>query len=195
MGGIDDFTNIAELTGREHFICHWLLVRIYPENTKLKHAFWRMANSKGKNRYIPSSRAYNEAKTLHSDVLSERLSGKKLTEITKDRISKSNMGKRRTDGQRKNISESLKGIDNGWDGRKHSEDAKEKMANAKIGKLASDETKLKMSISRKGKKHTEEAKQNMSNRTKGISKKKYECDVCGRLIGGASNLERHKDSH
>jgi rubrerythrin len=195
MGGTNDPGNIAELTGREHFICHWLLARIHPDNKGLIHAFWMMSNCKGKNRYSPSSRAYNEAKILHSLAVSESSFGKKLSEFTKAKISKSNLGKRRTDVQKKNISESLKDKDNGWNDRKHSDDSKIKMANAKIGKKASDETKLKMSISRIGKKHTEEAKKNMSNNMKGISKKKYECDICGILIGGVFNFKRHKDSH
>jgi hypothetical protein len=195
LGGTDNPSNIVKLTGREHFICHWLLVKIHPNNKKLIHAFWMMANCRKDNRYIPSSRAYNEAKILHSNVLSENMLGKKLSKVTKDKISIANLGKKRTEEQCKNISESLKGKDNGWNNRKHSEDSKRKMAIAKIGTNASDETKQKMSISKKGKKHTDEAKQNMSNAMKGIPKKRYECSVCGRLIGGAKNLERHKNSH
>lgn len=30
--------NIILLTAREHFICHWLLTRIHPGNTKLAYA-------------------------------------------------------------------------------------------------------------------------------------------------------------
>lgn len=29
MGGSDDKENLVELTGREHFIAHWLLCKIY----------------------------------------------------------------------------------------------------------------------------------------------------------------------
>ena len=38
MGGSDDKENLVSLTAREHFLCHHLLVRIYPENIKLKFA-------------------------------------------------------------------------------------------------------------------------------------------------------------
>lgn len=195
IGGVDDPDNIVKLTGREHFICHWLLVRIYPDNKRLIHAFWMMSNCRNDNRYVPSSRTYNEAKILHTNALSKNMVGNKLSKATKDKISIANLGKKRTEEQRKNISESLKGKDNGWNNRKHSEDSKRKMAIAKIGTTASDETKQKMSDSRMGKKHTDEAKQNMSNSMKKIPKKKYECNICGRLIGGANNLKRHKDSH
>ena len=195
MGGTNDYNNIVKLTGREHFICHWLLARIYPENRKLSHAFWMMANCRKDNRHIPSSRTYDEARILHSTAVSERQTGNKLSKVTKSKISNANLGKKRTKEQCKNISESLKGKPNGWEGRTHNKDSKRKMAIAKIGTTTSDETKQKMSISKIGKKHTEQAKQNMSNNMKGIPKKKYECDICGRLIGGATNLERHKDSH
>lgn len=195
IGGTNDFNNIVVLTGREHFICHRLLVKIYPNNKKLIHSFWMMSNCRKDNRYIPSSRAYNEAKILHSKAISEHLIGKKLSKLTKDKISKANLGKKRTEEQRENISNSLKGKPNGWNGRKHSEKAKQKMTEAKIGTKASEETKLKMSASKIGKKHSEEAKQNMSKGMKGITKRKYECDICKKLIGGLNNLKRHKDSH
>jgi hypothetical protein len=64
MGGGNEIENIVKLTAREHFIAHWLLSRLYPNNIKINRAFWLMANSPipNKKRYIPSSRAYKEAK-------------------------------------------------------------------------------------------------------------------------------------
>ena len=44
MGGSDIQSNIAVLTAREHFLCHWLLCRIYPSNNKIVHAFWLMCS-------------------------------------------------------------------------------------------------------------------------------------------------------
>jgi hypothetical protein len=64
MGGSNEKQNLVELTAREHFICHWLLCRVYPENKKLGHAFWFMSkqNSPTQQRdYIVSSRTYAEA--------------------------------------------------------------------------------------------------------------------------------------
>lgn len=64
MGGSDDKDNLVCLTAREHFICHWLLCRIYPENRKLGHAFWFMSmqNAPTQQRnYTVSSRTYAEA--------------------------------------------------------------------------------------------------------------------------------------
>lgn len=58
LGGINSLMNRALLTAKEHFICHWLLTRMYPEGTdeyrKMIYAFWRMRSTNGSNhkRYI-----------------------------------------------------------------------------------------------------------------------------------------------
>ena len=60
LNGKDELSNIALLTGREHFICHWLLVKIYPINTiaheKMLYALWRMSskNNAQYGRYVNS---------------------------------------------------------------------------------------------------------------------------------------------
>lgn len=64
LGGSDDPHNIAILTAREHFLCHWLLSRLYPDSIKLAHSFLMMCKAKGikQQRYIPSSRVFEEAR-------------------------------------------------------------------------------------------------------------------------------------
>ena len=47
IGGSDDKSNLVKLTAREHFLCHWLLVKIYADKPraireKLSHAFNNM---------------------------------------------------------------------------------------------------------------------------------------------------------
>lgn len=79
-----------------------------------------------------------------------------------------------------------------WNGRTHSEESKQRMREKKLGTRASDETRKKMSESRTGLVRTEEQKRHFSNVMKGIPKKKYECQVCSKLIGGVSNLHRHE---
>ena len=65
MGGSDEKDNLVLLTAREHFICHWLLVRIYTDNKKLIYSFHAMCKqNKSGNRYNPSSRVYEEARKL-----------------------------------------------------------------------------------------------------------------------------------
>jgi hypothetical protein len=79
-----------------------------------------------------------------------------------------------------------------WNGRTHSEETKQKMREKKLGTRASNETKRRMSESRTGLVRTEEQKKHFSAIMKGIPKRKYECQSCGRLIGGGSNLQRHE---
>lgn len=67
LGGTNKKENLILLTGREHFLVHWILVRIYPNNSKLAFAFWAMCNQKNKEqgeRCTPSSRAYGEARKV-----------------------------------------------------------------------------------------------------------------------------------
>lgn len=45
LGGLDDNSNLTELTLREHYICHKLLSFIYPNNRSLAHAYWMMTAS------------------------------------------------------------------------------------------------------------------------------------------------------
>lgn len=65
-------SNIVLLTAKEHFVCHRLLVRLYPENIKLSYALWMMCNKVGGNtasRYTPTGREYQEIREAHSNVL------------------------------------------------------------------------------------------------------------------------------
>ena len=128
MNGTDDASNLAELTAKEHFICHLLLVQIYPGDKKLVYALWRMVNSKGRydKRYIPSGRIYEFIKQTHANVMSETYTGRRMskeciekrkltrksfvhTEMTKEKISKANSGKIRSDEFKQNLSKLHKG--------------------------------------------------------------------------------------
>ena len=48
IGGNNDEHNLVLLTAKEHFICHHLLTKIYPENDSLHYAFCMMCNMKNK---------------------------------------------------------------------------------------------------------------------------------------------------
>jgi len=79
LGGSNDRTNLVMLTAREHFICHWLLVKIYPKGSSARHkmlyAFWRMHGSDNAvmmHRYI-NSRAYEYLRTEFAELLSSHM--------------------------------------------------------------------------------------------------------------------------
>jgi len=63
MNGTNEPNNLVDLAAREHFLIHWLLHEMYPENSDLRYAFWSMCrNSDNQQRYKPSSRVYEYAK-------------------------------------------------------------------------------------------------------------------------------------
>jgi hypothetical protein len=79
LGGSNEEENLAELTAREHFLCHMLLCEIYPKEHKLKHALFLMAIGKQKikeNIYIIGSRVYERLKQEYSQMLTGKKQNK-----------------------------------------------------------------------------------------------------------------------
>jgi hypothetical protein len=67
MGGNNSSTNIVRLLAREHFLCHWLLVKMTEGKHKrsMSHALRMMLAinpKKHKDRYIPKSKIYELVK-------------------------------------------------------------------------------------------------------------------------------------
>lgn len=80
LGGSNESTNLIKLTAREHFICHFLLVKIHitkPTRFKMINAFAAMLQqSKNQQRYV-NSRLYEKMKTEFSLTQSINQSGGK----------------------------------------------------------------------------------------------------------------------
>lgn len=76
LGGADDKNNIVKLTAREHFICHWLLVKMFDTGTverkKMLHALWCMRRqpTKDNQRYL-NARAYEKLRIEYAQHISE----------------------------------------------------------------------------------------------------------------------------
>lgn len=86
IGGSNKKENLVELTAREHFLCHWILTRIYPESSKLAYAFWFMSHQKTQHQertYKITSRMYEEA-----------VKGLVMTEEHREKIRKTRIGKK-----------------------------------------------------------------------------------------------------
>lgn len=73
LGGTNDSENLVLLTGREHYVAHWLLTKFTGNTTKQKmvFAFWLMAltnkdNNKNLSREKITSRQFQRARVLHS---------------------------------------------------------------------------------------------------------------------------------
>lgn len=199
IGGDDSENNLVLLTAKEHFVCHKLLILIYPNQTKLVYALWMMSN--GSNTYRRkhlkvSSRDYELSRKLYIETHSEKMKGRIVDEKIGKKISDSKKGFKHSEESKKRISESNKdkiGEKNSFYGRKHTEESKKKMSESAKNKVVSEETKKKMSIIRTGKKHTEESKKLMSENMKGKKKIKVICDICNNEIA-SNNILRHKKS-
>ena len=77
MGGSDDKSNLVDLTAKEHFIVHKLLVEIYPDSNELVNAIWCMSNlnnSMGRN-YRVGAMEYERLKSKWALILSDKMSG------------------------------------------------------------------------------------------------------------------------
>lgn len=80
LGGSNDEENLIRLTAREHFICHWLLVKMYDKGTiernKMLCALWRMNNNGApdqKEHYI-NARAYEKLRIEFAKNISKLMS-------------------------------------------------------------------------------------------------------------------------
>lgn len=81
IGGTDDIDNIVSLTAREHFLCHYLLAKMYELETlewyKMNHAFMLMkASSSNQHRYF-NSRLYSALRSNMQMVMSDAQKGNK----------------------------------------------------------------------------------------------------------------------
>lgn len=151
MGGVDIKSNLVRLTAKEHFICHKLLTEIYPNESGLHYATFRMThiiNAIGEERdYRIGAREYQRLKENIGRPQSEETKQKireSLTGIThsdevnkkKGRSGELNVSKRKD--IRKKISKALKGrvLSNEW---------KQKISESKRGVPVSEERKKKTS--------------------------------------------------
>lgn len=67
MGGTDEATNLVSLTPEEHYLCHLLLVKIYPNNIKLvKAAMFMVSANKDQQR---NNKLYGWLKRQYSEYM------------------------------------------------------------------------------------------------------------------------------
>jgi hypothetical protein len=102
MNGSNEPNNLVILTAREHFLIHWLLHEIYPNNTDLKYAFWSMCRSSdNQTRSLTGTKWYHkpdgrnlrafpdDPKIVQEGWLSGRFNGKLISDkANKDREKK-----------------------------------------------------------------------------------------------------------
>lgn len=169
FGGTNDESNMVKVSLREHFLCHWLLIKCTEglANYKMLCAFGGMCRGrefKSSWRYEAARRAASEARKGkpfsedHRKKLSlakkgrkitneaqlraleqGRKKGRKLTEEQKQTLSAAHLGIRQSKETKQKISQTMTG------NRFFSEETRQKIADSKRGKKRSEETKRKIS--------------------------------------------------
>ena len=80
LGGTDDKDNLVELTAREHYIAHLLLVKMYPHNLGLSFAVINLQKINNTNSYFyqirSKNRLYEWVRILHQNNISKNQTGK-----------------------------------------------------------------------------------------------------------------------
>jgi len=161
LNGTDDKANLVDLTAREHFICHWLLTKMYTGEAKSKMIYalnGMKRNGKFTQRYetLVTSRVYENLKKEFSIVHSATMKGRdpwnRGIPITEEQREKNRIAAT---------------------GKKRSAEAIAKAVAKQLGQKRSEETKLKMSLASKGKSKgpmSNENKLKISQGTRGKSK-------------------------
>ena len=92
LGGTNNKENLVKLTAREHFLCHWLLVKMYDKGTiernKMLCAFWRMQSVNNIHKRYINSRAYEKLRIEFANAVS------KMTSISQSGKRNSQFGKK-----------------------------------------------------------------------------------------------------
>lgn len=68
LGGSNESENLVDLTAREHYLAHKLLVKIHPENRAMKYALGLMTHT-GKDKYEISARDFELGRIAARDAI------------------------------------------------------------------------------------------------------------------------------
>ena len=172
LGGSNEKENLVKLLFREHYLCHWLLHRIYPNSKGLSYAFWIMSN-RNKGLIRVSSRAYEESRESYiknfSQFQKERYQKmtKKEREELSNKISQTrlNWSEEEKKKNREQASKTLKG-------KTISEEQKDKWRETYFNKTEEEilERNKKNSLGQTGKVLSEETKRKIAETSKGKPK-------------------------
>ena len=196
MGGDDSFENLVILTAREHFLCHVLLTKCSLGESKYKLIFAAnmmcQVSRTYQHRYV-NARLYEMIKKEVSKAHSKVLSGRKLSEEHKQKISIGNQG-------RISSPETIEKRSRSCTGLKRTDEQKKRMRQAQLNrKQKTQEEKksiaAKISKAKLGKKlgpKSEDHKQKLSAALKGKSPGKRSEATKQKLRGNKSTL--HKEA-
>lgn len=136
MGGNDSTENLVLLSAREHFLCHKLLHRIYPDNKSIFFAYSCMTMSLHGRRIIISAREFEYIKEMKSKLNSKD----SISENCRRRHKELMTGRKHTEEHNQKISKTLKSR-----GLVRSDDFKESVSKKNKGKIDPPEARRKRS--------------------------------------------------
>jgi hypothetical protein len=213
LGGSDDPNNLVNLTAREHFVCHWLLVKMTSghDHHKMLNALRMMrAENLNQQRYTTkiTARVYESIKKEYSVLQSERVRGnknpmygKKRTQEMNDAVSQANKGRVSSTEQLDNLKTALaertaSGVKRKGYSEEYKEERSKKYAgngNPRYGAEVSNETRKKISDKIRGRKQTEEEKLVRSLANMGKKREKRLCPHCDQLVAVNGYARWHGD--
>lgn len=213
LGGSDTPENITKLTAREHFICHWLLTKIYTEG----ETHWKMLNAirimraanANQQRYSNNitSRVYNKLKEEYSRLQSERFLGennpffgKTHSVETKKIISEANSGMKNA-MKRDDMREKMRQLKTGKKRDAFSDEWKANMSAAKVGennnmygKMHKQATLEIMRQKALGRKQSTETIAKKANAIRGSKRQKKRCPHCNQEVAVNGYARWHGDN-
>ena len=173
LGGDDTAENLVELTAREHFICHWLLVKMTSGEArgKMINAMYMMqAEGPYQKRYKSkiTSRIYETLRELYAEYISKKNKGRIQPPEEKERQLKAQIARKRAPFSaewRAKLSAAKKGENNN-----------------RYGAIVSEETRKKIGDKIRGRKMSEEEKRRRGDANKGKTREKILCPHCHQHI-------------
>lgn len=196
--------NVVLLTAREHFICHYLLLKMTEGQNKYKmlNAFKMMCGAKKELRYTNSRLYEHVRKELrlseeHKRKISEAGKERKHSDETKLKMSLAQKGIPKTEEHKQNLR-----------GKERSEEVRKAMSLARKGKPSSkkgkpgkkptEEARKKMSESRTGDKnhfygktHTDETRTKMKEYRANNPLPNITCEHCGKSNQKSMHIRWH----
>jgi hypothetical protein len=208
LNGTDDRENIAFITPREHFICHWLLTKMTTgeDRYKMLNALRMMrAENPGQKRYHTkiTARVYESLRLEYARLQSERIRGennpmwgKTHTEEARRAISEKNTGKKLTEEQIARQVAAQTGrkrapFSEEW--RARLSESKRGEKNNRYGIELSEETKQKIREKAIGRKQSEDTKKKKADAIRGRAKPKRLCPHCQKMIAVNTYPRWHGD--
>lgn len=208
LGGSDETDNLVNLTAREHFVCHWLLVKMTTgqDYHKMLNALRMMrAEKQGQQRYTTkiTARVYESIKQEYAELQSKQFTGtgngmfgKHHTQENKDKIRQKNLGKRLTPKQ----IEKLKKAITGKKKPPITDEHRAKLSTAQSGKNnprygieVSEKTRTKISEKARGRKQSAETIKKKADAIRGLKREKLLCPHCDQLVAVNGYARWHGD--